>query len=255
MDLGLAGRVAVVTGSSQGIGRASALLLGSEGARVAVTYHRERDRALAVADEIENGGGEAVATQLDLASADSVSQAVGTALERWGRVDVLVNNAVYWGDRMPWEAPLFEELAPEEWRAYFRVNFEGAYSAVQAVLPSMRSRGFGRIVSVSSGVAADGFPGGAPYGAAKAALHGLTKTLSKELAPAGILVNVVMPSATLTERMVARLPAKVLEMSAKASPLRRLPRPDEVAAAIVYLCSGANTAITGEIVRVGGGAT
>ena len=91
---------------------------------------------------------------------------------------------------------LFEELAPEEWKAYFRVNFEGAYSAVQAVLPSMRSRGFGRIVSISSGVAADGFPGTAPYGAAKAALHGLTKTLSKELAPAGILVNVVMPSLT-----------------------------------------------------------
>lgn len=115
MDLGLAGRVTVVTGSSQGIGRATALLFGSEGARVAVTCHRERDRALAVVDEIENGGGEAVATQHDLASTGSVSRAVGTALERWGQVDVLVNNAVYWGDRAPWEAPLFEELAPEEW--------------------------------------------------------------------------------------------------------------------------------------------
>jgi NAD(P)-dependent dehydrogenase (short-subunit alcohol dehydrogenase family) len=255
MDLGLAGRVAVVTGSSQGIGRATALLFGSERARVAVTCHRERDRALAVVDEIENGGGDAVATELDLASTGSVSQAAGTALERWGQVDVLVNNAVCWGDRVPWQAPLFEELAPEEWRACFRVSFEGAYSAVQTVLPSMRSQGFGRIVNISSGVAADGFPGAAPYGAAKAALHGLTKTLSKELAPAGILVNAVMPSATQTERMVARLPAQVLEASAQASPLRRLPRPDEVAAAIVYLCSGANTAITGEIVRVGGGAT
>ncbi len=255
MDLGLAGRVAVVTGSSQGIGRATALLFGSEGARVVVTYHRERDKALAVVDEIERDGGEAVAIQLDLASTGSVSQAVDAPLERWGQVDVLVNNAVYWGDRVPWDVPLFEDLAPEEWRAYFRVNFEGAYSAVQAVLPSMRSRGFGRIVNVSSGVAADGFPGTAPYGAAKAALHGLTKTLSKELASVGILVNVVMPSATRTERMVAMLPAQALEMSAQASPLGRLPSPDEVAAAIVYLCSGANTAITGEVVRVGGGAT
>lgn len=191
-----------------------------------MTYHRERDRALAVVDEIENGGGEAVATRLDLASTGSVSQAVGTAIERWGQVDVLVNNAVYWGDRVPWEAPLFEELAPEEWRAYFRVNFEGAYSAVQATLPSMRSRGFGRIVNVSSGVAADGFPGGAPYGAAKAALHGLTKTLSKELAPAGILVNVVMPSATRTERMVARLPAQVLERKELSLPAITIPRAD-----------------------------
>lgn len=255
MDLGLAGRVAVVTGGSQGIGRATALLLGAEGARVALTYHHEHDRALAVAGEIERSGGEAVATRLDLASPDSVLRAVGAALERWGQVDVLVNNAVYWGDRAPWDVPLFEEVAPEDWRAYFRLNFEGAYSAVQAVLPSMRLRGFGRIVSVSSGVAEDGFPGTAPYGAAKAALHGLTKTLSKELAPVGILVNVVMPSLTRTERMVAQLPARVLEMSAQASPLRRLPSPDEVAAAIVYLCSGANTAITGEIVRVGGGAT
>jgi NAD(P)-dependent dehydrogenase (short-subunit alcohol dehydrogenase family) len=255
MDLGLAGRVAVVTASSQGIGRATAVLFGSEGARVTVTYHRSRDRALAVVEEVENGGGEAVATQLDLASTGSVSRAVGTALERWGQVDVLVNNAVYWGDRMPWEAPLFEKLAPEEWTACFGVNFEGAYSAVQAVLPSMRSRGFGRIVNVSSGVAADGFPGGAAYWAARAALQGLAKTLSKELAPVGILLNVVMPSATHAERMVGRLPAQVLEASAHASPLRRLPRPDELAAAIVYLCWGANTAITGEIVRVGGGAT
>ncbi len=227
----------------------------SAGARVAVTYRRSRDRALAVAGEIGRGGGDAIAVELDLASPGSVSLAVGAALERWGQVDVLVNNAVYWGDRAPWDVPLFEELAPEEWRAYFRLNFEGAYSAGQAVLPSMRSRGFGRIVNVSSGVAADGFPGTAPYGAAKAALHGLTKTLSKELAPAGILVNVVMPSATRTERMVAMLPVRVLEMSAQASPLRRLPGPEEVAAPIVYLCSGANTAITGEVVRVGGGAT
>ena len=255
MDLGLAGRVAVVTGSSQGIGRATALLLGAEGARVAVTYHRERARAQAVAGEIGKGGSDAIAVQLDLASPGSVSRAVGAAVERWGQVDVLVNNAVYWGDRAPWDVPFFEHLAPEEWRACFRANFEGAYGAVQAVLPSMRSRGFGRIVSISSGVAADGFPGTAPYGAAKAALHGLTKTLSKELAPAGILVNVVMPSLTATERMVARLPAQILEISGQSSPLRRLPTPDEVAAAIVYLCSGANTAITGEIVRVGGGAT
>jgi NAD(P)-dependent dehydrogenase (short-subunit alcohol dehydrogenase family) len=167
-----------------------------------VTYYRERDRAVAVVDEIGKGEGDAIAVQFDLASPGSVSRAVGAALERWGQVD-----------------------------------------------------GFGRIVSISSGVAADGFPGTAPYGAAKAALHGLTKTLSKELAPAGILVNVVMPGLRRTERMVARLPTQALELSAQASPLRRLPGPDEVATAIVYLCSGANTAITGEIVRVGGGAT
>jgi len=125
MDLDLAGRVALVTGSSQGIGRAAALLLASEGARVAVTYHRERDRALAVVEEIGKGGGEAIAAQLDLASTDSVCRAVDAALERWGQVDVLVNNAVYWGDRAPWDVPLFEELAPAEWRPYSASTSKG----------------------------------------------------------------------------------------------------------------------------------
>ncbi len=232
MDLGLAGPAAAVTGSSQGLGRSTAPLFGSEGARVAVTYHRERDRALAVVAGIGNGGGAAVATQLDLASAGSASQAVGTALERWGQADVLVNNAVYWGDRVPWEAPLFEELAPEEWRARFRVNLEGALQCRPGG-PAVHE-----LPGVSAGSSASprgwpqpGSPGPRHTGQPRRTLHGLTKTLSKELAPAGILVNVVMPSAAQTERMVARLPAQVLEASAQASPLRRLPRPEEVAAA------------------------
>jgi NAD(P)-dependent dehydrogenase (short-subunit alcohol dehydrogenase family) len=255
MDLGLKERVALVTGSSQGIGRAAAVLLGREGARVAVTYRDHRAEAEAVVDEIKRAGGQALAVALELASVDSVQAAARTVLDAWGRIDVLVNNAVQWPSRPPWQAPPFEELPSEEWRAQLRVNTEGPYAAIQAVLPSMRARGWGRIVNVSSGVAVDGVPGTGPYAAAKASLHGLTRTLSKELGPAGILVNVVMPGVTLTERMVAGLPPALREQREQQSSIRRLLPPEEVVPTIVFLCSAVNTAVTGEIIRASGGTT
>jgi 3-oxoacyl-[acyl-carrier protein] reductase len=255
MDFGLDGRVALVTGSSRGIGKAAALSFARERARVAVTYRHQRDKADAVVSEIRQAGGEAMAAMLDLASVDSINAAVGEVLARWGNIDILVNNAVEWGTRPPWNAPRFEELPPDEWRAVLRANTEGAYAAIQAVLPSMRSRGWGRIVNVSSAVAVDGLPGGGPYAAAKAALHGLTRTLYKELGPAGILVNVVMPGLTLKEETASLLPAAVLQQAANASPIRRLLTTDEVVPTIVFLCSAANTAVTGEIIRASGGAT
>jgi 3-oxoacyl-[acyl-carrier protein] reductase len=255
MDLGLRERVALVTGGSRGIGRAAAVLFGREGARVALTYHADREGAEAVVEEVRRAGGDGLAVALDLASVDSIRGAAGTAVARWGRLDVLVNNAVEWGQRPPWEMPLFEDLPPDEWRALLRANTEGAYAAIQAVLPAMRARRWGRIVNVSSGVAVDGVPGAGPYAAAKAALHGLTRTLAKELGPAGVLVNVVMPGLTLTERMAARLPAAVREQRERESPIRRLLPPEEVVPTIVFLCSAANTAVTGEIVRASGGIT
>jgi 3-oxoacyl-[acyl-carrier protein] reductase len=110
-------------------------------------------------------------------------------------------------------------------------------------------------VNISSGIAVDGFAGSGPYAAAKAALHGLTRTLCKELGPAGILVNVVMPGLTLTERNAARLPAELRAQVEQNSPIRRVLPPEEVAPMIVFLCSAANTAVTGEIIRASGGIT
>jgi 3-oxoacyl-[acyl-carrier protein] reductase len=253
MQLGLEGRVVLITGSSQGIGRASAIAFADEGARVAVTYRSRRDRAQAVVERIAANGGEAVAVPLDLAAPETIVAAARAVLERWGRIDALVNNAVMWGERRPWDAPPFEQLPADEWRDLFRANAEGPIAAIQAVLPAMRSQRWGRVVNVSSGVAVDGVPGGGAYGAAKASLHGLTRTLCKELGPAGILVNVVIPGVTLTERMAATLPPALREQRAQASPIRRLLPPEEVAPTIVFLCSAANTAVTGEVVRAGGG--
>lgn len=253
MDLNIAERVALVTGSSQGIGAATALLLGREGVRVAVTYYDQREKAEAVVAQIQRAGSDALAVRLDLASIESIHVAAQAALDRWGHIDILINNAVYWGDRAPWDTPPFEDEPSEEWRTYLRLNSEGPYAAIQAVLPSMRRQSWGRIVNVSSGIAVDGLPGSAPYGAAKAALHGLTRTLSKELGPDGILVNVVMPGPTLTERIINLLPAAARAQREAASPIRRLLSPEEVAPAIVFVASAANTSINGEIIRVSRG--
>jgi NAD(P)-dependent dehydrogenase (short-subunit alcohol dehydrogenase family) len=255
MDLGLKDRVVLVTGSSRGIGRATAILFGQEQARVAITYVRERVKAEAVVGEIRWNGSEAYALKLDLTSMKSIKSAVAAVVRRWGRVDVLVNNAVQWGTRPPWKAPLFEQWPPDEWKASLRANTEGPYAAIQAVLPSMRKQKWGRIINISSGVAVDGLPGSGPYAAAKAALHGLARTLAKELGPAGILVNVVMPGLTLTERNATQISEAAKAQMAKASPIRRLLPPEEVVPTIVFLCSAMNTAVTGEIIRASGGIT
>jgi 3-oxoacyl-[acyl-carrier protein] reductase len=256
MDFGLIGKTVLVTGGSRGIGRAAAMAFAREGARVAVTYATLRERAESVATDLANAGAlEAVALHMKLAEPESIRIAVDQVVERFGGVDVLVNNAVFWGDVGPWNAPLFEHRTPSSWRPVLEANVEGHYLAIQHALPSMREQSWGRIVNVSSTVAADGLAGSGPYGTAKAALHGLTRTLALELGPAGILVNVVMPGLTLTESNVERFPPATLEPIAAATPLRRLLRPEEVAATVVFLGSAANTAVTGEIVRASGGAS
>lgn len=255
MELGIEGRVAAVTGSSRGIGRAVARQFAAAGARVVITYRSRRDLAERVAAEIRDGGGEAIVSFFDLASDEAIRGTVDAAFAQWGRVDILVNNAVVWASRMPSESPPFEDLPSAEWRPLLRANLEGAFRTIQAVLPAMRERRWGRIVNISSGVAADGLPGSSWYAAAKAALHGLTRTLARELGAYGILTNVVMPGFTLTERVVEMVPDAVRDEVARSSPIGRLLTPDEVARTIVFLGSAANTAINGEIIRASGGIT
>jgi 3-oxoacyl-[acyl-carrier protein] reductase len=251
MDLGLKGRVALVTGSSRGIGRATAEIFGREGALVAVTYHNQRERAEAVAAGIRERGGEAMVTRLDITSDQSISDAVDAVTARWNRIDILVNNAVHGSERTVVQG-LFENVPSEQWRDLLRGNFEGAHVAIMAVLPYMRRNRWGRIVNVSSAVAADGYPGGATYGAAKAALHGLTRTLARELAPEGILTNVVMPGLTQTEAVLNSMP-QLVEQATKVSPIRHVPTPEEVASVIVFVASAANTTVNGEVIRANGG--
>lgn len=253
MDLGLEGRVAIVTGASKGIGKATALRFAMEGAHVVVTYLTDRDGAERVASQVEQLGSEAAIGEFDLRSPSSMRQIADEAVNRWGRVDALVNNAV---DFVPYQTAwrgAFEDCADEYWRPLLRANTEGPLVAIQAVLPIMRRHGWGRIVNVSSIAAVEGMQGFGWYSAAKAALHGLTRTLAKEIGPAGVLVNVVMPGATATEGVKQGLDVQLLARHAAALPTRRLPEPDDVAAVVTFLASAANKAITGEVVRASGG--
>lgn len=250
MDLGLEGRVVLVTGGSRGIGAAVAREFGAEGARVAITYHQARARADAVVGEI---GRDAMALPMSLGDHDSIERAVAEVIERWGRIDVLINNAVDWGEASGWTAPTFEALDAAVWSAFMATNLGGSYRVAQCVAGGMRERQWGRMVHVSSTIAEDGMVGSGPYSAAKAALHGLTRTLAKDLGPRGVLVNVVMPGLTLTEKNIERLPDEARAEYGEAAPIKRLLGPEEVARVIVFVGSAANTAMTGEIVRASGG--
>jgi 3-oxoacyl-[acyl-carrier protein] reductase len=253
MDLGFAGRAVIVTGGSRGIGRATADLLAAEGARVAVTFCRHAERAEAVAAGIRERGGDACAAFLDLGDLTSIADVTRMVLDRWGRIDVIVNNAVHWVHASEYRSSLFEDVPADDWRPLIRSNVEGVYGLIQAVVPMMRAQRWGRIISVSSIAATDGMAGYAWYATAKAALHGMTRTLARELGPSGILVNVVMPGGTLTESLMEQIPAPVLERQGRSLPIRRLPNPNEVASVIAFLASPSNAVITGEIVRASGG--
>jgi NAD(P)-dependent dehydrogenase (short-subunit alcohol dehydrogenase family) len=253
MDLGLTGRVAIVTGGSHGIGRATAEQFAREGARVAITYRRHKEEAETLVDSLRSAGTDACASFLDLAEAASIREAVATTQERWGRIDALVNNAVEWQQGPVLATVPFEDLPSAEWERLIRTNIEGVYSAMQAVLPAMKARGWGRIVTVSSVWAEEGMPGFAWSATAKSALHGLNHTIAKEAGPAGILANIVAPGLTATEGVHANFPGDALKRQARGVCIRRLPRPDEVASVIVFLCSAENRVITGEVVRPTGG--
>ena len=251
MDLDLADRVALVTGATGGIGAVVARMLATEGARVAVGYHRAKDQAERLAAELSSATGEAIAVAHDLRDPASLRAAVETVVARWGSLDVLV--ACAW-ESAGWSPPdrLAETVPVEEWQAQLRANAEGTAYTVQAVLPHMRERGFGRIVLLSSG-AARGAPGMEPYGAAKAAVHGLARSLAQSAGPAGVIVNVVMPGLVPTPHHRATIPAPALEAIARQTPTRRLSTEDDVARLVVFLASPANGNTTGAEIPVTGG--
>lgn len=252
MELDFKHRVVIVTGGTRGIGRAAALAFAREGARVVITYRSDRARAEVVVRELHAAGGEAMLAPFELGAPGSIENVVALASERWERIDVLVNNAVDWGSSETWGSA-FEGIPPAAWRASLDANLAGPYAAVQAVLPAMRARASGRIINVSSIIAVDGMAGSGAYAAAKGGIHALTRSLSKELSPAGILTNAIMPGLTLTETNVERLTSDERTEYAAMAAVQRLLTPEEVVPIIVFLASAANTAITGEIIRVSGG--
>jgi 3-oxoacyl-[acyl-carrier protein] reductase len=191
---------------------------------------------------------------MDLADHTSIEQAVATVVNQFGRVDVLVNNAVHWGNPEH-RGKIFEEMPLRQWQETLATNLFGTVKVTQLVVPLMRQQKWGRIVNVSSDLAFDSLVGSGPYSALKAALIGLTANLVEELSTDDILSNVVLPSWTLTDRARTFFPEGIHEKIKTAFPTQRVTVPEDVASLILYLASPANGHVNGEIIRVTGKAS
>jgi 3-oxoacyl-[acyl-carrier protein] reductase len=238
-------QVALVTGGSRGIGRAIALALATEGAKVAVNYASSSTAADEVVAEITAAGGDAIALQADVSDGDQVENLVKTITEKWGKIDVLVNNAGITRDT------LLLRMKPEDWQAVINLNLTGVFLCIKAVSKMMLKQRSGRIINIASVAGQMGNPGQANYSAAKAGVIGLTKTLAKEFASRGVLVNAVAPGFIATD-MTKDL--KNTEEILKFIPLGRYGEAEEVAGMVKFLAADpAANYITGQVFNVDGG--
>ena len=234
-----------MTGASQGIGRATALALAQSGARVAAAA-RNAAKLAGVVAEITAAGGEAIAVPMDVADADQVKAGFRGTIEKFGKLDILVNNAAITRDG------LAVRMKADDWDAVIRTNLTGAHLCIQQALGTMMRARAGRIINVSSVVAQMGNAGQANYVAAKAGLIGLTKAIAMEIASRNITVNAVAPGFIDTP-MTSVLSDKVKEELKTRIPLGRLGVPRDVAASIVFLASDEAAYITGHVLDVNGG--
>jgi len=238
-------RVAIVTGSTRGIGRAVAGALAGDGWAVVVTG-RDAERVAASAGELEAAGARAHGLVADMGKGEDVQRLVAQAQERFGRIDLLVNNAGVTRDG------LLIRMKDADWDEVLGVNLRGAFQATRAVARIMMRQRAGRIVNITSTAGAMGTAGQANYSAAKAGLIGLTKSTARELAHWGILVNAVAPGLIETD-MSAALPAETRESYVAQIPLKRIGMPGEVAEVVRFLASDGASYITGQVIHVNGG--
>jgi 3-oxoacyl-[acyl-carrier protein] reductase len=239
-------RVALVTGGSRGIGRATAIALAEAGCAVAVGWSKDEEGAGKTAAAVEERGGRALPVQVDVADAASVDRAFDEVEAELGAVTVLVNNAGVTRDG------LLLRMPEEQWQEVLRTNLDGAFHAIRRALPGMVRARTGRIVNVGSVAGLLGSAGQANYAAAKAGLVGLSRSVARELASRGVTCNVVAPGPIATA-MLDALPEARVEELARQVPVGRLGTPEEVAAAVAFLCSDAAAYVTGAVVPVDGG--
>lgn len=239
-------KIALVTGSSRGIGRAIARELAREGWKVCINYRVRRDCAESLLEEISAFGGEAMIYGADVSRREEVNAMVAAVKEKWGAVSLLVNNAGVAGQA------LFQDVTDELWHRYFSVNVDGAFHAIQAVLPPMLREHSGCIINVSSMWGLRGASCEVTYSCTKAALIAMSRSLALELAPTNIRVNCIAPGVIKTD-MLDALPAEVLPQLAEETPLRRLGTPEDIAHLAVFLASDQSSFITGQVITADGG--
>lgn len=242
----LGGKVAIITGASRGIGRAVALELAKNGAKVVVNFAGNRAAAEQVAAAIKENGGEAILHQADVADAATVDALFKAATEAFGRVDILVNNAGITRDN------LLLRMKEEEWDAVLNTNLKGVFNCTKVAAKIMMKQRSGKIINMTSVIGLMGNAGQANYAAAKAGVIGFTKATAKELASRNITVNAIAPGFITTD-MTAVLTDDVKAEMAKQIPLGRLGTPEDIAAAVLFLASDAASYITGQTLTVDGG--
>ena len=239
-------KIAFVTGASRGIGRAIAKKLALDGYCVGVNYLKEKEKAESLVDELRALGCEAMAVQADVSDAEAITAAIRAVERAYSPVDLLVNNAGIA------QQDLFQYTDAALWRRLFAVNVDGAYNAIQAVLPDMIARRSGSIVNISSMWGLRGASCEVGYSATKAAIIGLTRSLAMELAPSHIRVNCVAPGVIHTD-MVDKLGEETIAALREQTPLGRLGTPEDIAQAVAFLASENASFITGQVLTADGG--
>ena len=240
------GQVALVTGGTRGIGAAITGMLAKSGVRVAAGYSRGREAAEALRARLEAEGGSVSVHQGRVDDPVDCTRVVGEVMDRFGRIDYLVNNAGITLDKT------VRKMTYDDWHNVLNVNLFGAFCMTKSVLEHMIERGSGRIVNISSVIGETGNVGQANYAASKAGLFGFTKSLALEMARRGITVNTVAPGFILTE-MVAQMPQAALDAVIEKIPQRRLGKPDEVARVVQFLLEDESSYITGAVFHINGG--
>ncbi|MHB1391666.1 MAG: 3-oxoacyl-[acyl-carrier-protein] reductase [Clostridia bacterium] len=238
-------KVAIITGSTKGIGKETAMVFAREGAKVVVAGTRE-NAIKEVVEEIKAMGAEAIGFKVDVSKRAQVDEMVAGVKQAWGRIDILVNNAGITADAM------LKKMTEDQFDSVININLKGVYNCAQAVLDTMTEQGGGVILNTSSVVGLYGNVGQTNYAAAKWGVIGMTKTWAKELGRKGIRVNAVAPGFIMTP-MTEAVPEKVLDMMKEKAPLQRLGKPEDIANAFLFLASDEASFVTGAVLSVDGG--
>lgn len=246
MEKELAGKVALVTGASRGLGKAIALKLASLGSKVAVNYVFHEEEAKKVVSEIESHGGEALLVKASVADASAVKAMFKEITGKWGRIDILVNNAGITRDN------LLMRMSDEAWDEVLNTNLRGAYLCSKAALRSMTGQSWGRIVNISSLAGIVGNAGQANYSAAKAGLIAFTKSIAREVGSLNITVNAIAPGFIVTD-MTDKLSQETRDFILSRIPLKRFGKPEDVAEVVAFLASERASYITAQVIAVDGG--